>query len=60
MNRLRRFVRFALGVGIACRSEWNKQLKSRPRGETESRDHEGKIKAPVPVPGNSAPRKEKG
>jgi hypothetical protein len=38
----------------------NKRLKSRRRGETESRDHEGKIKAPVPVPGNSAPEKGKG
>jgi hypothetical protein len=60
VHRLRRFVRFALGVGITCRSDRNKRLNSRPGGETESRDHEGKIKAPVPVPGNSAPEKGKG
>jgi hypothetical protein len=51
VNRLRRFVR-------SERPE-KRRLKIDPNGETESRDHEGKIKAAVPVPGNSAPRRGK-
>jgi len=53
-------VSFALGVDIPCRHRPGKAAEIRQTTQTESHDHEGKIKAPVPVPGNSALGKEKG